>query len=67
MSLLLAGGRGGDAEEDQDGAIEADNIFVSETSHERADLGLGDGGDLVHHEAGRGAESMGRMQKAETK
>jgi hypothetical protein len=59
MVALFFRGRRGDAEEDQEGAIEAQDIFVGKTANERANLGLGNCGDFVHHQAARGAESVG--------
>lgn len=56
---LFLGGRGGDAEEDEHGAIEPQDVLVSKTTHERPDLGFGNGGDFVHHEAGGDAKSIG--------
>src|SRR5579859_1239905 len=53
------GGRGGDAEEDEHGPIEAQDIFVGKAADQSANLGFGNSGDFVHHEAGGRAEPVG--------
>src|SRR5580704_14584799 len=43
--------RRGQAAEDEDGLIEAQDVLIIKMSDAGADLGLRDGRDLVHHQA----------------
>ena len=56
---MLGGAGGGDAEEDRDGAVEADHILGGKTAETRTNLGLGYGGDLIDHQSGEGAQAVG--------
>jgi hypothetical protein len=50
--------RGGQSEENHDRLIEPHNILDIQPADTRADLGLGDGGDLVHHQAARREQAV---------
>src|SRR5947208_14522117 len=57
--MLFFGGRGGDTQEDQDGAIEPQDILIGKPARQLPDLCFWSRGDLVHHQPGRGAKSIG--------
>ena len=57
---LLVGGRGGDAQEDQNSTIQPHQIFVSKAGDTRADLGPRNGRDLIYHQSADSAQAVVR-------
>jgi len=57
-SLRSGQGRGGDAQKDQDGAIEPQDVSVGKTPDQRSDFAPGNRSDLVHHQARSDAEAV---------
>jgi len=55
---LHVGGRGGDAQEDQNSTIQPHQIFVSKAGDTRADLGPRNGRDLIYHQSADSAQAV---------